>query len=232
MSIKAMDSLALVEKELIFLGLLDKAREIYIELGGESALSYIKYSYHLLSKIYHPDLNPGREEKATKLQQRLNQASNLISKATDMDILTVLTRGIARQDQNTKKRILVVEDEFGIQEILRDVFILEGYEVRTAVNGEDGYQTFLEFKPDRVFTDIVMPKMSGIELVKKIRQTYPKIKVIYMSGFFDLTNIKRELNAEVLTYGYPCIAKPSKISFILEIVDKYFNHQAAVNLYA
>jgi len=45
-----MDKLILIEQELSFLGLLDKAREIYSELGPGSALSYIKSSYHLLSR--------------------------------------------------------------------------------------------------------------------------------------------------------------------------------------
>ena len=74
-----MDTLILLERELIFLGLLEKAREIYTELGSHSALSYIKSSYHLLSKVYHPDLNPHNKEKAKVLQQRLNEISRLIS---------------------------------------------------------------------------------------------------------------------------------------------------------
>jgi CheY-like chemotaxis protein len=227
-----METIAQVERELIFLGLLDKAREIYFELGSKSALSYIKSSYHLLSKVYHPDLNPGHEEKAKRLQQRLNRASELISKTSDMDLIRVLVKGVPGKDQKTKKKILVVEDEFGIQETLRDVFIMEGYDVRIAVDGEDGYLAFIEFNPGLIFTDIVMPKMSGIELIRKIRQINPEIKVVYMSGFLNLKNLKRDLNEEVLTYGYPCLSKPFKISTILEIVDKYFNQQPEVNLYA
>lgn len=227
-----MEKLILIEQELIFLGLLDKAREIYIELGCNSALSYIKSSYHLLSKVYHPDLNPGKEEKAVRLQQRLNNASKLISQTSDTDLIGILAKGLTDEDQKAKKKILVVEDEFGIQELLRDVFTMEGYDVRIAVDGEEGYQAFLEFKPGLVFTDIVMPKMSGIELIRKVRQTHPKIKVIYMSGFLGLKNVKRDLNDDVLAYGYPCLSKPFKISTILEIVDKYLNHQPEVNLYA
>jgi CheY-like chemotaxis protein len=226
-----MDTLILLERELIFLGLLEKAREIYSELGRDSALSYIRSSYHLLSKVYHPDLNPGNEEKAKGLQQRLNQTSKLISQTSDEDIIGLLKKDL-RGEVRTKKKILVVEDEFGIQETLRDIFIMEGYDVRVAVDGEKGYQTFLEFKPDLVLTDVVMPKVSGIELIKKIREKNPKIKVIYISGFFGLRNVKRDLNEDVLKYGYPCLAKPFKISAMLELVDKYLNDQIGINLYA
>ena len=218
-----MDKIILIERELIFLGLLDKAREIYSEFGSNGALSYIKSSYHLLSKVYHPDLNPGNEKKAISLQQRLNRVSELIGQASDEELIDLLKKGL-HEEAKTKKKVLVVEDEFGIQETLRDVFRLEGYDVRVAVDGENGYKTFLEFKPDLVVTDIIMPKMTGIEMVKKIRQDHPKIKVIYISGFFGLRNVKRDLNEDVLKYGYPCLSKPFKISALLELVDGYINN--------
>ena len=218
-----MDKIILIERELIFLGLLDKAREIYSEFGSNGALSYIKSSYHLLSKVYHPDLNPGNEKKAISLQQRLNRVSELIGQASDEELIGLLKKGL-HEEAKTKKKVLVVEDEFGIQETLRDVFRLEGYDVRVAVDGENGYKTFLEFKPDLVVTDIIMPKMTGIEMVKKIRQDHPKIKVIYISGFFGLRNMKRDLNEDVLKYGYPCLSKPFKISALLELVDGYINN--------
>jgi CheY-like chemotaxis protein len=219
-----MDKIILIERELIFLGLLDKAREIYSEFGSNGALSYIKSSYHLLSKVYHPDLNPGNEKKAISLQQRLNRVSELIGQASDEELIGLLKKGL-HEEAKMKKKVLVVEDEFGIQETLRDVFRLEGYDVRVAVDGENGYKTFLEFKPDLVVTDIIMPKMTGIEMVKKIRQDHPKIKVIYISGFFGLRNMKRDLNEDVLKYGYPCLSKPFKISAMLELVDEYINNQ-------
>ncbi len=226
-----MDNLVLLERELIFLGLLDKAREIYTDLGRAGALSYIKSSYHLLSKVYHPDLNPGNEKKAKSLQQRLNRTSELISSVDDEELIGLLKKGLP-EDGHRKKKILVVEDEFGLQETFRDVFIMEGYDVRVALDGEKGYQTFLEFKPDLVFTDVVMPIMSGIELVKKIRRDNPKIKVIYISGFFGLKNVKHDLNEDVLKYGYPCLAKPFKISAMLELVENYLANQLTVNQYA
>jgi CheY-like chemotaxis protein len=225
-----MDNLVLLERELIFLGLLDKAREIYVDLGRNSALSYIKSSYHLLSKVYHPDLNPGNEKKAKNLQQRLNRTSELISSVDDEELIGLLKKGLA-EEGHAKKKILVVEDEFGLQETFRDVFIMEGYDVRVALDGEEGYQTFLKFKPDLVFTDVVMPIMSGIELVKKIRRDNPKIKVIYISGFFGLKNVKHDLNEDILKYGYPCLSKPFKISAMLELVEQYLANQIGVNQY-
>jgi len=217
-----MDNIILMERELRLLGLLDKAREIYRELGSNGALSYIKSSSQLLSKIYHPDLSPGNEIKAKSMQQRLNSVSELISQASDEELISLLKKDFHRE-AGRKKKVLVVEDEFGLQETFRDVLRLEGYDVKVAVDGENGYQTFLEFMPDLVFTDVVMPKMSGIELVKMIRQDHPEIKVIYISGFFGLRNMKYDLNEEVLKYGYPCLSKPFKISAMLALIEEYIH---------
>lgn len=76
--------------DLVFPGLLDKAREIYSELGEQAVLSYIKHSHHLLSKVYHPDLNPLHEEKALRAQQRLSQISERISRVKDKDLIDLL----------------------------------------------------------------------------------------------------------------------------------------------
>lgn len=226
-----MDKLILIERELTFLGLLEKAREIYSELGPNGALSYIRSSYHLLSKIYHPELNPGNEKKALELQQRLNNIIDLIRETSDEDIIRLLKKNICKVEER-KKKILVVEDESSLQEIFRDVLIMEGYDVRIAVDGENGYQNFLSFEPDLVFTDIIMPKMSGIELVRKIREVNPQIKVIYISGFFGLKNIRRDLTADILKYGYPYLSKPFKITAMLELVEKYINDQRIENFHA
>jgi len=226
-----MDKLILIEQELSFLGLLDKAREIYRELGSNNALSYIKSSYHLLSKIYHPDLNPGNEEKALGLQQRLNNISELIGQTKDKDLIAILQKD-SPEKSTPKKKILLVEDEPRLRKIFHDLFLMEGYDIRVAIDGEDGYHNFLTFNPDLVFTDIVMPKMSGIELVKNIRRHNPQIKVIYISGFFGLRNIKRDLNEDILKYNYPFLSKPFRISTMLELVHKYLADQIKVDIEA
>ena len=226
-----MNNLILLERELVFLGILDEARKIYHALGDRSALSYVKSIYQLFSKVYHPDLNPHHQEKAKVFQQRLNHMNELLKKIDDEDLIDLFRRG-QPQEFAAKRKILVVEDEFGLQETLRDVFFMEGYDVRIAVDGAKGYQTFLAFKPDLVFTDVVMPEVNGIELVRKIRQTTPRIKVIYTSGFFGLRNLKRDLQEETLKFGYPCLSKPYKVSAMLELVDKYLSGTVSINQYA
>jgi two-component system, response regulator, stage 0 sporulation protein F len=218
-----------LDKDLTYLGLMDKAREIYDELGEQAALSYIKSSHRLLSKVYHPDLNPLNGEKALKAQQRLNQISERINRLKDKEIIEVLIQreppaiGPGDQEKKVKKKILVVEDEFGLHEIFREIFHMEGYEVRIATDGLNGYEIYKEFKPDLVFTDIIMPEMDGLELISKIREMDPQIKVIYMSGFFGIKNLKEKIRDEVEKYGYLTFSKPFKLSHMLEIVNEYLN---------
>ena len=66
-----------------------------------------------------------------------------------------------------------------------------------------------------------MPNMSGIELVKKIREINPRIRVIYISGFFGIKRLKRELDEDILKYGYRTLAKPFKTSEMLNMVHDY-----------
>ncbi len=209
-----------LERDLADLGLLDKAREICSELGEESAVTYIKSNYRLLSKIYHPDLNPKNPVKARELQQKLNRVNSRLKSIKDRK-LGELIRKNEDMKPVSRKKILVVEDEFGLQETLRDVFHMEGYEVSVAVDGDKGYRAYRKFKPDLVFTDIVKPKMNGLELVKKIREVEPHIKVIYISGFFGIRPLKQALDEEILKYGYRVLPKPTKISVMLELVKEY-----------
>jgi CheY-like chemotaxis protein len=214
-------------EDLVYLGLLDKAREIFEELGEQAALSYIKNSHRLLSKVYHPDLNPLNGEKALRAQQRLNEISERISRISDQDLIAVLIKKgreikpWQEPEKRDKKKILVVEDEFGLHEIFREIFRMEGYEVRIATNGVNGLEVYQKFQPDLVFTDIIMPEMDGLELVEKIREINPSIKVIYMSGFFGMTKVKDRVREDVERYGYLTLAKPFKLSLMLEMVKDY-----------
>lgn len=212
-----------MEKELAYLGLLEKARQIHDELGDKGVLSFLRSSYRLLSKVYHPDLNPKSAGRAQKTQQSLNRLNQLINQMEDKDILNAVGTETEERHDEKRKKILVVEDEFGLQETFRDIFLMEGYEVRVAVDGDNGYEVYQEFKPDLVFTDVVMPGMSGVELVAKIREENPKIKVIYISGFFGIKRLKQELNEDMLRFGYPSLSKPFKISAMLELVRDYLN---------
>jgi CheY-like chemotaxis protein len=68
-----------------------------------------------------------------------------------------------------KKRILVVDDESDVVEIVRVVLNTRGYEVLPCYNGEDGLRLLVSERPDLVITDLKMPGMSGMEFIKRLR---------------------------------------------------------------
>ena len=65
--------------------------------------------------------------------------------------------------------VLVVDDEPQITRVLRTVLVSQGYQVRTAAEGEGALTSFQEWNPELVITDLYMPHMDGIELCRRIR---------------------------------------------------------------
>ncbi len=83
--------------------------------------------------------------------------------------------------------VLLVEDERNVRELVRKVLLRHGYEVLSAENGQVALD-LLARNPvtlHLVLTDVIMPHVSGRELVQRIRAVHPGIKVIYMSGYAD-----------------------------------------------
>ncbi len=68
-----------------------------------------------------------------------------------------------------KSRVLVVDDEPQITRVLRTVLTSQGYQVRTAAEGESALTNFAEWRPELVITDLYMPRMDGVELCRRIR---------------------------------------------------------------
>ncbi len=88
------------------------------------------------------------------------------------------------EEQNT---ILVVDDEPAIRELITGILTDEGYSVVTAVGGHDALNT-LSVPNDIVllFTDIMMPEMDGIELIREARKVAPSLIPIVMTGYATL----------------------------------------------
>jgi len=82
-----------------------------------------------------------------------------------------------------KKKILVVDDEESIHLLYKEEFEEEGYEVTSAINGEEALELFDKIEPDLVILDINMPGMDGIEVLRKMKEKRPDIPVILSSAY-------------------------------------------------
>jgi CheY-like chemotaxis protein len=81
-------------------------------------------------------------------------------------------------------RILVVDDESSIREIVKPLLESEGYEVVTAADGLDGLHALSKSLPDAIISDLHMPRMSGFEFLGVVRKRFPHIAIVAMSGEF------------------------------------------------
>lgn len=110
-------------------------------------------------------------------------------------------------------KILVIDDEITNQTILQDLFIDAGYEVHLAGDGIEGLALLNDEIIDVVFLDIMMPKKGGIEVLEEIKNHWPDIEVVMMSG---QTNIDTAVKAIKLG-AYDYLEKPLDVSRILTI---------------
>jgi CheY-like chemotaxis protein len=79
-------------------------------------------------------------------------------------------------------RILLVEDDDGVREILRKALVAEGYSVDEASNGVLALAAYRRQPCELVITDLVMPEKDGLEMIMELRRLDPAVKIIAMSG--------------------------------------------------
>lgn len=104
-------------------------------------------------------------------------------------------------------QILVVDDENGPQEVLKISLARKGFQVQVAKSGREACQMFDSEHFDLVLTDLKMPGMSGIELLRQIRERSPETIVIFMTGYASLDSA-----IEAVREGaYDYLTKPFRI---------------------
>ena len=108
------------------------------------------------------------------------------------------------------KKILVVDDESCIREVLERFLTRKGYTVITAENGVQAIASFINEKPDLVLLDIIMPGLGGTEVLKKIKEIDPNARVVVITAVKD-----NELGKFVLNQsGTDYVTKPIDFNYI------------------
>ena len=95
---------------------------------------------------------------------------------------------------DSKIKILIIEDEEVLSDVLDSKLKKEGYETNLAADGEDGFNKIKKWKPDMILLDIIMPKMNGYEVLEKIKEEKITIPVIIISNSgqpLELEKIKK-----------------------------------------
>ena len=88
------------------------------------------------------------------------------------------------QDTNggPSRSVMVIDDDPAQREMLHDLFKGRGYDVVTAADGEEGLRLSAARRPDLIILDIVMPRMSGLEVLAALKRQHPRLPVIVMSA--------------------------------------------------
>ncbi|MDA3790561.1 MAG: response regulator [Desulfobacula sp.] len=113
-------------------------------------------------------------------------------------------------------KILLVDDEAGIRKVLKITLESSGYDVCLASDGETGLKIFIEKNPCIVITDIKMPGIDGIEVLKRIKNLNPETEVIMITGHGDMNLVVKSLQHEAADF----ITKPIDIGDLESAIKK------------
>jgi DNA-binding response OmpR family regulator len=118
------------------------------------------------------------------------------------------------QTSPCKKRILLVEDERDVLDMLHEILTADGHTTHTAADGPIGLACFLAGPFDIVFTDMNMPGLSGLDLAEEIKKISPSVPVVLLTGW-DMDYTPFELKAKGIDL---LIKKPFAITHILAAI--------------
>ena len=119
--------------------------------------------------------------------------------------------------EHRRGTILVVEDEEPLVRLLNKILPREGYQVLAATDGEQGLDVYQDHKSeiDVVLLDLGLPKMTGMDVIPKLREQNPDVNIVIATGYLE-----PELKAELLRAGVrECIHKPYLLNEVLEKLD-------------
>ena len=117
-----------------------------------------------------------------KRKLKFNGQSNGDAIGGPSDAGASIKRTVAESSTSRKTRILIVEDEPAMVAGLRDNFEYEGYEVISAADGAEGLERALADNPDLVVLDVMMPRMSGLDVCKQLKTRRPSLPIIMLTA--------------------------------------------------
>lgn len=119
-----------------------------------------------------------------------------------------------------KPKILIIDDEQELLDILRMSLSLEGFDIITASNGEEGIAKFEQEAPDLIICDIVMPKKDGYEVLSEIKEKEKRwIPFIMLSAVGDFKKIKRAYEGDIDFY----LTKPIEPTILIKNIKTLLN---------
>ncbi len=114
--------------------------------------------------------------------------------------------------------ILLVDDEDLLREGVREILEMADYSVIEASDGLQALQLFAVSDVDLVITDVVMPNMDGVDFVTKLRETFPLVPILTISGGSRVVSARFGLDSALLSGANASLTKPFNAKQLLETV--------------
>ena len=122
------------------------------------------------------------------------------------------------KSKNPKKTVLVVDDERLIADTTTEILKRSGFHALCAYDGPSALELAIQANPDFVLTDVVMPRMNGVQLAIAIRKLLPSAEIILLSGQAGITDIVDRGRSE--GHFFELIAKPIHPERLLQRLHK------------
>lgn len=123
---------------------------------------------------------------------------------------------------NRRRKVLLVEDDEGLAQVYTTRLEVEGFEVKRVPNGEDALATAIEFKPDLILLDVMMPKVNGFDVLDIIRHTPEtlNVKIVMLTALSQEADKKKALDMGADDY----LVKSQVV--IADVVERIKTHLA------
>jgi len=164
----------------------------------KDAASYLRISYSTLYKLVQMGKVPGSKVGGA---WRFNQE--------------ILDDWLGRLYYQGKGKVLVIDDDSRVREVLRDVVVDQGYQVVAAENGERAIEEMEKQHFDLVFLDLILPGLSGVEVFERLKAKDEKTIVAIVSGYGD-----DPIALEAMSMGpLLLIRKPFRVEDVVKVLD-------------
>jgi two-component system response regulator (stage 0 sporulation protein F) len=110
-------------------------------------------------------------------------------------------------NNDSETKILIIDDQEGIRQLLREVFKDSGYSIFTAANGKEALEIASSEKPQLAMLDMKLPGMNGIQILEQLKKTNPDLKVIMMTAYGDAQTVNKAIGLGAIC----CMFKPFDI---------------------
>jgi len=122
-------------------------------------------------------------------------------------------------------KILIIDDDDTMREIMAELLALDNYETVLAADGSLGLESYRQERPDLVITDLIMPNKDGVTVVQELKAEFPQARIMVLSGTQDLSKFSQAVRFD----ANRILTKPFETDQLLDAVAQLIDEDAHVS---